>query len=69
MPSSHPEALQIRTGNPHWVQAIKAQAGPVFGGHTVRYDLCEVVGGIRVPAVTNVQRRSLTPLPEYRTPV
>ncbi|MFF2165401.1 hypothetical protein ACFVWP_32540 [Streptomyces sp. NPDC058175] len=53
----------------YWVQAIKAQAGPVIGGSTVRYDLCEVVGGIRVPAITNVQRRSLTPLPEYRSPV
>ncbi|MFB7168064.1 hypothetical protein [Streptomyces sp. NPDC056242] len=51
----------------YWVKAIAAQAGPVSEGHTVRYDLCEVVGGITVPAVTSVRRRSLTPLPDYRT--
>jgi hypothetical protein len=51
----------------YWVQAIKAQAGPVGGGHSVRYDLCEVISGIPVTAVTNVRRQSLTPLPDYRT--
>ncbi|MFF3350831.1 hypothetical protein [Streptomyces sp. NPDC002779] len=51
----------------YWVQAIKVEAGPFGGEHSVRYDLCEVIGGIPVPAVTNVRRRSLTPLPDYRT--
>ncbi|GGV69747.1 hypothetical protein GCM10010277_80040 [Streptomyces longisporoflavus] len=52
----------------YWVQAIKAYAGPVGAVHTLRYDLCAVIGGMPVPAVTDVRRRSLTPLPEYRTP-
>ncbi|MFF7452224.1 MULTISPECIES: hypothetical protein [unclassified Streptomyces] len=50
----------------YWVQVIKAEAGPVSGGHSVRYDLCEVIGGMPVTAVSNVRRQSLTPLPEYR---
>ncbi|MFR0367699.1 hypothetical protein [Streptomyces sp. MCC20] len=51
----------------YWVQAIRAEAGPVGGGHSVRYDLCEVISGIPVTMVTNVRRQSLTPLPDYRT--
>ncbi|MFE6098279.1 hypothetical protein ACFQ7M_40985 [Streptomyces massasporeus] len=50
----------------YWVQAIKAQAGPVGAAHTVRYDLCEVIGGIPVPAVTDARPQSVTPLPEFR---
>lgn len=53
----------------YWVQAIKAQAGPVGAAHTVHYDLCEVISGIPVTAVTNVRRRSLTPLPDFRAPL
>ncbi|MGW6027621.1 hypothetical protein [Streptomyces sp. NPDC055099] len=36
--------------------------------HTVRYDLCEVIGGVPVPAVTQVRRQSVTPLCEFRAP-
>ncbi|MFJ4648149.1 hypothetical protein ACIP6Q_32105 [Streptomyces bobili] len=53
----------------YWVQAIKAEAGPVGGAHKVRYDLCEVIGRIPVPAVTNVRGQSVTPLPEFRAPL
>ncbi|WP_331733062.1 hypothetical protein OHU34_46250 (plasmid) [Streptomyces sp. NBC_00080] len=51
----------------YWVQAIKAQAGPVVAD--VRYDLCEVISGIPVTAVTNVRRQSMTPLPDFRAPL
>ncbi|MGW3958090.1 hypothetical protein ACWEKM_46225 [Streptomyces sp. NPDC004752] len=53
----------------YWVQAIKAQAGPVGAAPSVRYDLCEVIGGIPVTAVTDVRRQSLTPLPDFRAPL
>jgi hypothetical protein len=53
----------------YWVQAITAQAGPVGAAHSVRYDLCEVIGGMPVPAVTRVRRQSLTPLPDFRAPL
>ncbi|MFE9455006.1 hypothetical protein [Streptomyces sp. NPDC006739] len=53
----------------YWVQAIKAQAGPVGAAHSVRYDLCEVSGGVPVTAVTDVRRQSLTSLPEFRAPM
>lgn len=50
----------------YWVRAIKATAGPIGAAHSVRYDLCEVIGGIPVPAVSDVRRQSVTPLPEFR---
>ncbi|MFC7309027.1 hypothetical protein ACFQVC_33090 [Streptomyces monticola] len=50
----------------YWVQAIKVEAGSVGRGYSVRYDLCEVIGGCAVPVVTSVRRQSLTPLPDYR---
>ncbi|MGV9456337.1 hypothetical protein [Streptomyces sp. NPDC003635] len=50
----------------YWVQAIRAEAGPVGGDHRLRYDLCEVIGGVPVPVVVNVRRGSVTALPEYR---
>ncbi|MFD5425474.1 hypothetical protein [Streptomyces sp. NPDC127084] len=53
----------------YWVKAIRAEADPVGGAHSVSYDLCEVIGGIAVPAVTRVRRQSLTPLPEHRAAV
>lgn len=53
----------------YWVQAIKAEAGPVGGVPSVRYDLCEVIGGIPVPTVTDVRRQSVTPLPAFRAPL
>lgn len=52
----------------YWVRAIKVEAGPEGAAHTVRYDLCEVIGGVSVPAVTHVRRQSVTPLPEFRAP-
>ncbi|MEV6406203.1 hypothetical protein AB0M58_25115 [Streptomyces bobili] len=53
----------------YWVRAIKAEAGPVGTAQSVRYDLCDVIGGIPVPAVKDVRPQSLTPLPEYHAPL
>ncbi|MGW6275709.1 hypothetical protein [Streptomyces sp. NPDC055060] len=52
----------------YWVRAIKAEAGVQGAAHTVRYDLCEVIDGVPVPAVTQVRRQSMTPLCEFRAP-
>jgi len=49
----------------YWVRAIKVEAGPVGGDHSVRYDLCEVIDGMPVNVVVNVRRASLTPLPDF----
>ncbi|CCK24382.1 hypothetical protein BN159_8502 [Streptomyces davaonensis JCM 4913] len=49
----------------YWVQGIHAHADLVGVACVLRYDLCEVIGGVPVTAVTNVRRRSLTPLPEF----
>lgn len=51
----------------YWVNAIHAHADPFGETPELRYDLCEVLGIKPVPMVTNVRRRSLTPLPVYRT--
>ncbi|MEU5324234.1 hypothetical protein AB0G67_47105 [Streptomyces sp. NPDC021056] len=54
----------------YWVQGITVQAGPVVGAAPrVRYDLCEVIGGMPVSAVTRVRLQSLTPLPDFRAPL
>jgi hypothetical protein len=60
-------SLMERHGE-YWVQAIKVQADSTGGGCSLRYDLCEVIGGFSVPAVMRVRRQSLTPLPDYRAP-
>ncbi|MDG4857098.1 hypothetical protein P8605_02810 [Streptomyces sp. T-3] len=51
----------------YWVQSITVHGSPVSGGHELRFDLCELRGGVPVPTVTGVRLQSLTPLPEYRT--
>ncbi|MFD4588325.1 hypothetical protein [Streptomyces sp. NPDC058434] len=51
----------------YWVNAIHAHAEPFSEAPTLRYDLCAFVGALPVTKVRNVRRRSLTPLPEYRT--
>ncbi|MDN3029443.1 hypothetical protein [Streptomyces sp. S.PB5] len=50
----------------YWVGAIHAHALPLGSAPELRYDLCEVRGFTSVSVVTNVRRRSLTPLPEFR---
>ncbi|MFD6285408.1 hypothetical protein [Streptomyces sp. NPDC060205] len=53
----------------YWVRAIKAEAGPVGAAPSVRYDLCEVIDGMTVLAITDVRPQSLTPLSEFRAPL
>ncbi|MFI8221287.1 hypothetical protein [Streptomyces sp. NPDC085932] len=50
----------------YWVRAIHALADPFCRTSEVRYDLCEMRGGVPVTVVRNVRRVSVTPLPEYR---
>ncbi|MFJ3445940.1 hypothetical protein ACIPM2_32755 [Streptomyces sp. NPDC086081] len=50
----------------YWVCAIHAHADPFSEVPELRYDLCEMRGGILATVVTNVRRVSITPLPEYR---
>ncbi|MFD4635420.1 hypothetical protein ACFVYR_37700 [Streptomyces sp. NPDC058284] len=47
----------------YWVHAVHAHADPCGEAPDLRYDLCDLRG---VEVVTNVRRRSLTPLPEFR---
>ncbi|MDT0484442.1 hypothetical protein [Streptomyces doebereineriae] len=49
-----------------WVCAIHVNARPFSSIPEMRYDLCETRGSALAPVVTNVRRRSVTPLPEYR---
>jgi hypothetical protein len=53
----------------YWVHAIHTHGAPFGEAPELRYDLCKVRGGSVVPAITDVRRRSLTPLPVYRSMV
>ncbi|MFF5303567.1 hypothetical protein ACFY5F_29855 [Streptomyces sp. NPDC013161] len=50
-----------------WVCAIHVLADPFGEAPELRYDLCEIRGVVPVTVVTGVRRRSLTPLPFFRS--
>ncbi|MGW5591393.1 hypothetical protein [Streptomyces sp. NPDC003857] len=51
----------------YWVTAIHAHADTFGEAPEVRYDISEMTGRRPVVMARNVRRRSLTPLPCYRT--
>ncbi|MGW2939890.1 hypothetical protein ACWDA7_51525 [Streptomyces sp. NPDC001156] len=52
---------------PYWVTAIHAHADPFGEAPELRYDLSKMTGPTPVIVARNVRRRSLTPLPIFRT--